>query len=67
MSGVFLIFLKSQQLFYQSYKSVTQSKKMIQQCIFLTDIYLLVICMLLFFLICFYMCCFFVEGKQDSR
>lgn len=73
--GVFLIFLKtkkSQQLFYQSYKSVTQSKKMIQQCIFLTGIYLLVICMFLFFwfvffIICFYVCCFFVEGKQDSR
>lgn len=44
----FPYFFKSQQLLYQSYKSVTQSKK-IQQCIFLTDIYLLVICMLCLF------------------
>lgn len=46
---VFSLFSKSQQLFYQSYKSVRQSKKMIQQCIFLTGIYLLVICTLFVF------------------
>lgn len=45
---------------------------MIQQCIFLTGIYLLVLCMLFvfgfflwFFLICNFYC--FVEGKQDTR
>lgn len=50
ISGVFLIFFfKSQQLFFINHRSVTQSKKMIQQCIFFTDIYLLVNCMCFFF------------------
>lgn len=62
--GVFLIFLKSQQLFYQSYRSVTQSKKMIQQCIFFTDIYLLFICMYVYV---FYVYCFFCGGQTGHK
>lgn len=66
----FLIFLKVAAVILSINRSVTQSKKMIQQCIFFTDIYLLVICMGFFFLFlvlfCFHVYCFFVEGKQDS-
>lgn len=67
----FLIFLKVAAVILSINRSVTQSKKMIQQCIFFTDIYLLVICMFFFFsfflvLFCFHVYCFFVEGKQDS-
>lgn len=52
--GCFPYFLlKSQQLFFINHRSVTQSKKMIQQCIFFTDIYLLVICMFFFMCIAF--------------
>lgn len=45
----FLIFLKVAAVILSINRSVTQSKKMIQQCIFFTDIYLLVICMGFFF------------------
>lgn len=62
---MFSLFSLSHSSYFINHRSVTQSKKIIQQCIFLTDIYLLVICM--FFLVCFiFMYCFFVEGKQDS-
>lgn len=48
---VFSLFSLSHSSYFINHRSVTQSKKMIQQCIFLTDIYLLVICM--DFLVCF--------------
>lgn len=50
-----------------NHRSVTQSKKMILQCIFFTDIYLLVICILFFLFVCFIFMCFaFVFGGQTG-
>lgn len=47
--GVFLVFFKVTATLFINHKSVTQGKKIILQCIFVTGIYLLVICMIVFF------------------
>lgn len=65
---VFSLFSLSHSSYFINHRSVTQSKKMILQCIFFTGIYLLVICMFFFWFVFVFMCiAFFVEGKQDSR
>lgn len=46
---LFTLFSVSRSSYFINHRSVTQSKKMIQQCIFFTDIYLLVILMLFLF------------------
>lgn len=65
--GCFSLFSLSRSSYFINHRSVTRSKKMIQQCIFFTDIYLLVICMFFWLFNLFFVYCFFVEGKQDSR
>lgn len=63
---VFSLFSLSHSSYFINHRSVTQSKKMIQQCIFFTGIYLLVICMFVCFWFVF-MCIAFLWRANRTQ
>lgn len=69
--GCFPYFLLSHSSSFINHRYVTQSKKIIQQCIFFTDIYLLVICMFFLkggvFFCCFYCVLLFLWGANRTQ
>lgn len=67
ISGVFLVFFEVTATLFINHRSVTQGKKIILQCIFVTGIYLLVICMIVFFVSLLLSCGGISDSKKRSE